>query len=418
MNSVYKTLVKLDFPTILFEASAQTTTGQDLINKYKKACMMGETTCAMVNNFIREAKDFTYDSGVAEALGRVSDVLNANKYSWAISSACESIQANKSTYNYLARNAAEKVMPILEMEEDEVVQYIKSGAFKSVMHVEQFRNIAKSIYKDQPIVEYIDNFKASRPISMVEDNEDVIFFEVLGNIYKIQDKLLYEAKANEVSDTFITISQLLESNMVSLDTVNETVTLNFGNKKYEVSNQDEVTLISGDNKKVMTASQLRENNNLYISALPNTASKYNQAAVLEALAKLVENFDKVHVMDNVYVIESQFDKFFIIENDGKAVVKSIVSGHNVRLNEAGDITEVLNTVKKQTKVDLTEKFSEAIGKNIRDAEETEAKQIQESLEESQNDQRRQKIAELTQRYKNDPAKLAVLSKIASELNAL
>lgn len=418
MNSVYKTLVKLDFPNILFEADAMTATGQELINKYKKAVMMSETTCALVNGFIKEAKDYTYDSGVAEALGKVSDVLNANKYSWAISSACESIQANKSTYNYLARNAAEKVMPILEMEEDEVVQYIKSGALKSVMHVEQFRNIAKSIFKDQPIVEYIDNFKAVRPISVVEDNDSAVFFEVLGNIYKIQDKLLYEANASEVSDTFITISQLLESNLVTLDTVNESVTLNFGNKKYEVSKQDEVTLISGDNRRVMNAAQLRENNNLYISALPNTASKHNQAAVLEALARLVENFNKVHVMDNIYVIESQFDKFFIIENDGKAVVKSIVSGHNAQLNESGNITDVLNTIKKQTKIDLTEKYSEAIGKNIRDAEETEAKQIQESLEDSQNDQRRQKIEELTKRYKNDPAKLAVLSKIASELNDL
>jgi hypothetical protein len=206
--------------------------------------------------------------------------------------------------------------------------------------------------------------------------------------------------------------------MVTLDTVNESVTLNFGDKKYEVSKQDEVTLISGDNRRVMNTAQLRENNNLYISALPNTASKYNQAAVLEALAKLVENFDRVHVMDNVYVIESQFDKFFIIENDGKAVAKSIVSGHNVRLNESGNITEVLNTIKKQTKIDLTEKYSESIGKNIRDAEEVEAKQIQESLEDSRNDQRRQKIEELTKRYKNDPAKLAVLSKIASELNTL
>ena len=416
--NVYKTLVKLDFPKILFEASAQTATGQDLINKYKKACMMSETTCAMVNNFIREAKDYTYDSGVAGALGKVSDVLNANKYSWAISSACESIQGNKSTYNYLARNAAEQVIPILEMEEEDVIQYIKSGAFKSVMYVEQFRNIAKAIYKDQPIVEYNNNFKTTRPISMVEDNDGVIFFEVLGTIYKIQDKLLYEAKAEEVSDTFITISQLLESNMVSLDTVNETVTLNFGNKKFTVSKQDEVTMTIDENKKVMTSAQLRENNNLYISALPNTASKYNQAAVLEALAKLVENFDKIHVMDNVYVVESNMDKFFIIENDGKAVVKSIVSGHNVRLNESGDIVEVLNNVKKQTRIDLSEQFSEAIGQNIQKAEELEKQQIQESLESSQDDKRRQKIAELTKKYKNDPAKLAVLSKVAAELNEL
>ena len=418
MNSVYKTLVKLDFPNILFEADAVTSTGQELINKYKKTVMMGETTCSLVNGFIKEAKDYTYDSGVAEALGKISDVLNANKYSWAISSACESIQANKSTYDYLARNAAEKVMPILEMEEDEIVQYIKSGALKNVMHVEQFRNIAKSIFKDQPIVEYINNYKAIRPISVVEDNDGVIFFEVLGNIYKIQDKLLYEASANEVSSDFILISQLLESNLVTLDLVNESICLNFEDKKYIVSKQNEVTLESGDNKRVMDSAELRENNNLYISALPNTSSKYQKSAILEALAKTVENFDKVHVMDNVYVIESNMDKFFIIENDGKAVAKSIVSGHNVKLNEFGNITEVLNTIKKRTRIDLTEQFTEAIGKNIQDVEQQEKQQIQEALEESQNEQRRQKIADLTKRYKNDPAKLAVLSKIASELNDL
>jgi len=416
--NVYKTLVKLDFPNILFEANTQTTTGQEFINRYKRACMMSETTCALVNSFIKEAKDYTYDAGVAEALGKVSDVLNANKYSWAISTACESIQSNKSTYNYLARNAAEKVMSILEMEEPEVVQYIKSGALKSVMHIDQFRQIAKSVYKDQPIVEYINNYKATRPISMVEENEGKVFFEVLGNIYKIQDKLLYEAKVEEVSDTFVAISQLLESNLVSLDPVNESVTMTFGDKKYSVSKQGEATITANEKETVLNAAQLRENNNLFISTLPNTAARHQKAAVLEVFAKLVENFDKVHIMDNVYVIESQFDKFFVIENGGLAIAKTIVSGHNVRLNEDGNIIKVLQNIKKQTRIDLTEQYTEAIGKNIQNVEVQEQQQIQEALENSKDEQRRQKIAELTQRFKNDPAKLAVLSKVAADLNNL
>lgn len=418
MNA-YKTLVKLDFPKILFEASAQTATGQDLINNYKKCIMTGDVTHALVNNFVREAKDYTYDSGVAEALGKVSDVLNANKYAWAISSACESIQANKSTYNYLARNAAESVMPILEMEEKDIVQYIKSGAFKSVMHVEQFRNIAKSVFKDQPILEYETRYKVYRPVSMVESKDDKVFFEVCGNIYRIQDKLLHEAKADEVSNDFIMISQLLESNLIESDPVNEQLTLKYGNKSYEVSKQDEVTMCAGeDNRRVMNVAQLRENNNLYISALPLTQSRRSQALVLEAFAKLVENFDNVHIMDNVYVVETAADKFFVIETEDKMVAKSILSNHNVRLNECGTATEVLAAIKKATHVDLSEHFKDAIDNNIKNAEENEQKMIKEQLENEALDNRRKKIEELTQRFKNDPAKLAVLSKIASELNTL
>lgn len=416
--NVFKTLVKLDFPKILFEASAQTVTGQELINKYKKQVMKNNTTCTLVNNFVREAKNCIYDNGVACALGQVSDVLEANKYSWAISSACEQIQNNHSTYNYLARNAAEQVMPILEMEENDIVQYIKSGAFKNVMHVEQFRNIAKSIYKDQPIVEYNALYKIYRPISMVECTDDKVLFEVCGNIYKIEDKLLYEAKPSEVSTNFIAISQLLESNIIELDAVNEVVTLNYGDKKYQVSEANNCTICKGDDKRQFNTEQLREYNNLYISALPMTQTRNSQALVLETFAKLVENFDNVHVMDNVYIVETANDKFFIIENEDKLIAKSIMSTHGVRLNEAGDATKVLQNIKKATRVDLTEKFQEAISKNIETAEENEKKQIQESLENTEMDNRRKKIEELTQRFKNDPAKLAVLSKIASELNTL
>ena len=417
MNA-YKTLVMLDFPKILFEASAQTATGQDFINNYKKCVMTGDTTHALVNNFVKEAKDYTYDSGVAEALGKVSDVLNANKYSWAISSACESIQANKSTYNYLARNAAESVMPILEMEEKDIIQYIKSGAFKSVMHVEQFRNIAKSVFKDQPILEYETRYKVYRPVSMVESKGDKVFFEVCGNIYRIQDKLLHEAKADEVSNDFIMISQLLESNLIESDPVNEQLTLNYGDRKYVVSEANNCVICKGEDKRQFSTAQLRENNNLYISALPLTQSRHSQALVLEAFAKLVENFDNVHIMDNVYVVETAADKFFVIETEDKMVAKSILSNHNVRLNECGTATEVLSAIKKATHVDLTEHFKDAIDNNIKNAEENEQKMIKEQLENEALDTRRKKIEELTQRFKNDPAKLAVLSKIAAELNTL
>ena len=55
-----KILTELEFSSIISEAQAQTATGSTLLNRYKSHCMSNESTCALVNNFIKEASKLTY----------------------------------------------------------------------------------------------------------------------------------------------------------------------------------------------------------------------------------------------------------------------------------------------------------------------------------------------------------------------
>ena len=71
----YKTLASMDFNGMLFEAQAQTKTGQELLNKYQSYVMANPVTCGVVNNFLKEAAQLSYDNGINSVLDKVSKVV-------------------------------------------------------------------------------------------------------------------------------------------------------------------------------------------------------------------------------------------------------------------------------------------------------------------------------------------------------
>lgn len=412
---VYKKLADIKFADRLFEAKAQTQTGQNLLNKYQAYVMANSITCNLINSFMHEAKACLYDGGVNHVYESLADIISTNKYGWAIASTCESINANHSKGNYLALKAVGQVEPLLEMTEGDIVAYIKSGAFKSVMHIDAFRNIAHSIYRNQPVVETYADFNIYHPISIVESKDDVLYFEVLGKIYKIAEGKIETALSSEVSREFIQVSQLLESDHIEFE--NETLKMKAVNSVYEVKEQGKCTRTNKDQVLELTVDQLREQNNIALTTVPNTL-KNQTAALLETFAKIVENFDNIAILNNVNIVTTRNDKFFVIEHEGMMLAESVASNHSTAWNINSNSAEVLKVIKKTTKVDLNEAFSESLKKAIAHVSESEAAAIQESLENDKMDERRRKIAELTERFKDDPVRLQMLSQIAADLNSL
>ena len=164
-----KILAGLEFASILNESAGQTQSGNDMLNKYKSFLMANNASCGLVNQFVKEAASLRFDNGVNAVLEQVSDYISSNKTSWALATACESINGNNASYNYLNRNAAKQVESLLEADEETVIKYIKAGALKNVMFCEAFRNIAKQVYADTPIVEATAEYTAVHPISLVEN---------------------------------------------------------------------------------------------------------------------------------------------------------------------------------------------------------------------------------------------------------
>lgn len=411
-----KILAEMEFASIISRATAQTQTGAEMLNKYKAHVMANESSCALVNNFVREASICRYDNGVNEALTTVADYINMNKTSWALASACESIKNNKSSYNFINQNAARQVEKLLEMQEEDIVKYIKAGALKNVMYCESFRNIAKQVYKENPMVEVTADYTKVTPISITENVGDGVCFEVAGNLYKIdEDKNISEANWNEVSNTFRIISSLLESNMTSVD--EHTIIIKTSNATYSISEADKVVREGKEGKKEMTSEQLREHNRLVLMTT-NPRYRNNMAEVLEAIALTCEHYDSIVNMDNTAIYTTKNDKFVVIESGVNLYATLLASNRHSKWTVNENAIESLSFIKSKTNVSLSENYASLVESAVAAADEEEKARIQEELKSQEQQSYKERIEALTEKFKNDPVKLAVLSKLAQELNEI
>lgn len=418
MNT-YKVLAGLDFSGKLFEAKAQTALGNELINKYRTFVVANPATCGTINAFLREARQLSYDSGVQALVEAMADTINANRYGWALASVCESIENGGNGYrNYLQMRAIEQVRPLLEMEEDQIVSYIKSGALKDVMYVESLRNIARSVYREQPVVEYCDQYTSVHPIAIYETKENGHYFHVSGHLFRTNNEGIFEANRNEVSADFLTVANMIESGMVKYD--DGALTMECAGRLYRVEEKDEkitCTMKVEETVTELSVDQLRENNVFVVNAAPAN-QKAQRAMMLEGFAKIVENMGNIAILNNVSIIYNTNDRFVVIENEGNAYAKMIRTNHTAPWEVKGDIAQVVEAVKKYTHIDITKLYESSIVGAVATAKEKEGQQVKENLEKEAMEARKQKIAELTEKYKNDPTRLAMLSQIAAELNEL
>ena len=417
-----KILTEIEFSQILNEGQAMTQTGSELLNKYRAITMHNESTCNLVNNFIKEASACNYDNGVVAILERVADFVNSNKTRWAIATACENINSCTSQYNYLNRNASKQAEKLVEMKEEEAVKYIKAGALKNIMYCEAFRTIAKSVFKENLVIVEADH-TIVHPVSIVEKQGTDLYFEVAGSLYKInEDNTIGTADWNEVSNTFRNVTSLLESNIISL--TEDTFAVTVGNYEYQVSTVDEgeekklsIVKLGKDQERELTIEQLREDNRLTLTTT-NPRFRNQVAQVLECVALLAENINKVVRLDNVMVVESANDKFLVIESNDQVFATSLASRRNAAWTINEDAMKAVDFIKSKTGVNLSESLREAIKANIANVSEEEKKQMEEQLHNQTVDEMKKRIESLTEKFKDDPAKLAVLSKLAQDVQEL
>lgn len=406
-----KLLADLEFNSIIGESMAQTATGSGILDKYKSYLMTHESSCRLVNNFISEASQCQYDNGVYAVLEKVADYIQCNKTSWALASVCESLKAGKTSYNYLNQSAISQVEKLLENDEETINKYIKAGAMKNVMYVTEFRNIAKQVYHDMPMIESNSEYTMICPISMVQNCGDGYMFEVAGKVFRINnDHTIAESDWKETSNTFRTITSLLESDICKFDEVSEGVTINYNNVEYFISECGKVKR----NDKEMTVEQFRDNNRLILMST-NPRFKNTVAGVLEAIALTAENFDKIAKMDNCGIYETKSDRFLVISEGTNMYATLLKSNHNAGWTYNSNVVEVLENIKKNTRSTISENYTEQVKNFISESSEEEKKQLEEQLKNDQKQSLKERIEALTEKFKDDPAKLAILSQVAQDL---
>ena len=405
-----KLLVDLDFNSIIGESVAQTETGSNLLTKYKSYLMSNESSYTLVNGFINEASNCRYDNGVNDVLEQVSDYIQSNKTGWALGTVCEKLSRDNSSHSYLNRSAINQVEKLLENDEVTINKYIKAGVLKNVMYVTEFRNIAKQVYHDMPIIEASADFTKITPISFVESCGDGYMFEVAGKVMKISDGNIMESTWKDVSNTFKTISSLLESSLCSFDEVSEGLTIKYLNAEYFITEEG----ICKKNDKEYTVESLREQNRLLVmSQNPRKANEV--AGVLEAIALTCENFDHIVKMDNSAIYETKSDRFIVISEGTTMFATLIKSNHSLGWTYNCNVIEALEHIKKNTRATISENYNTAVREAISQASANDRKTIEEEIKENTRQGIKERIEALTEKFKNDPVRLAVVSQIAKDL---
>lgn len=409
-------LVGLEFGKILHESTASTQTGKELLTRYQTHLLANPESCGIVNQFVKEASGHLYDNGIHECLKVITDYIQDSKTSWALASACESILRNDSHYNILQRNAAHQVEKLLEQEEDKVVRYIRSGALKNVMFCESFRNIVKQVYSEQPMVEYKADYTKYTPISMVESVGDGHCFVAGKALYKVDDAgNVSEAQWNEVSAPFKMVSSLLNASITEMDS--DKIVVNYLNAKYEFENANEITKITESDRRKFTVDEFREYSNMQVMA-SNPRRKNEVAGMLESMAILAENLDSVVSLDNVSIYTTAGDRFMVIESGDHLYATLLESNRQAKWTIHENAIDALSFIKSKTNAELGSEYSSVVESAMESLDAEKREEISKQLQENEERSIKERIEALTERFKNDPTKLAILAKLAAESQEL
>lgn len=406
-------LVDLEFSKIITEASAQTQTGAEIITKYQTYLLANPESCGIVNQFVQEASQCQYDNGVYECLSRVSDYIQSVKTSWALASACESIMKNDSSHNLLQRNAAHQVEKLLEQEEENVVKYIRAGALKNVMFCESFRNIVKQVFSEQPIIEHQAEYTKFVPFSLIESVGDGYCFTIAGSVYKMDDaKNVSEAQWSEVSNTFRTVSSLLNASITEVEA--DKFTVNYLGAKYVLETANTIIRTTEADSREYTVEQFRDFARMQVMA-SNPRKRNDVAQVMEAIALMSENLDQIVSIDMASIYTTAHDKFLVIESGNDLYATLLSSNRHAKWTIQEDAIQTLSFIKSKTNTELGSEYQTLVESTLERQDVAQKEDIERQLQENEERSIKERIEALTEKFKNDPTKLAVLAKLAADL---
>ena len=426
-----KLLTNLNFAELISKTEAITEAGKEMLKGYRGYCYANPVSCSLVNSFIAEASRYGFDTGLNNILESVNSFIKENNISWKLASACESISANNSTYNYINKIGVQQVEKLLEMNESEVVSYIKAGSLKNIQYIPEFRAICKEVYKTQVTEAQTVEYKVVNPISYVYENEETKerFFKVNGAIFKVtEDKV---EMTNECKDeTFNRINSLLESMGRDGETLYYAYRGSRGDYRFEINES------VNEETKETTSKLTFKNNNINetfedaikfreycdnLSKVLPVNEKLQLMKVSNAIADVFENMGSIMLVDNCKLLTSMNATCAIIEgknNVNLTVFNSINAGSSS--NNYDYMVEALNNVIKVAGVDLKGMYEDRINEDMKKLD-PEAQEIKEQLEANKEAQyaiRKKKIAMLAEQFKADPVKLMLLNRVAKDLRML
>jgi len=414
-----KLLTNLNFAELITKNDAITEAGKEMLKGYRGYIYSNPVSCSLVNSFIAEASKFGFDAGLNNILESVNNFIKENNISWKLASACESINANNSTYNYINKIGVEQVSKLLQMNEAEIVSYIKAGSLKNIQYIPEFRAICKEVYKTQVTEAQAVNYSVVNPISYVYENGDEYYFKTYGTIFKVNENNI-EIVGTCEDETFNQVNSLLESFGRNGEEIFYEYKGSRGLYNFSI-NEDVLTFKSPNNTvKFDNATKFMEHCDTLSKVLvPN--EKLQLMKVASVVAKVFENVNNILLIDCCKILNSQNATCAIIESKNNINVTVFNSIHNGTSTKNYDyVVEALNDVIKVSGIDLKYMYEDRINEDMKKLD-PQAKEIKEQLEANRTEQyniRKRKIAMLAEQCKNDPVRLMLLNRAAKDLKML
>lgn len=420
-----KLLKNLNFAEKINGTEAVTEAGKEILKGYRAYVYSNAPTCGIVNGFLLEASKCTFDTGLNNIVESVKEYINENNISWKLASACESISNNNSVYNYISKLGVEQVTKLLEMNENDVVSYIKAGVLKNIQYIPEFRQVCKEVYKQNITETQAPNYSVTNPVSYIYMNENKEqFIYVLGKTYKIAEGKVSESICDDKK--FLEINALLEHFSKDGDNIFVEMKGAHGDKVRLTLNENGLDFVkTGFGQEIKEhfddVVKFQEYANT-ISKIMTMNEKLTFMNLTSNVAKVFEAMDNIVALDNVKVINTSNGTICALveakDNVNLTVFRNIKQGTGSYNYDY--VVEALNNVIKLTGIDLKAMYEERINEDCKKAnsEENEIREQLEANKEAQYDIRKKKIAMLAEKYKNDPLKITLLNKIAKDLSLL
>lgn len=420
-----KLLKNLDFASKINGTEAVTEAGKEMLQGYRGYIYSNPVTCGIVNGFIKEAAKFTFDTGLVGILESVNNFIKENNISWQLASACESINANNTAYGYLAKIGLDQVDKLLEMNESEVVSYLKAGAMKNLTFIPEFRQILKNVYASTISEVHAPNYVVSTPVSYVVVSESAdakdTYFMVLGKTYKRdKDNNVCEAVCDDPK--FVRVNSLLESFSKDDNSIFVEYKGTHGDVARFTINESGLEFTKGDVKENFTTVADFKQYCDTVSKPMAMNEKMNWMRTTSAIAEVFECNDAITALDNVNVLQTSTGSVCTIVEGNNVVLtvnRSLNAGTSSKSYDF--MVEALNNVIKVTGIDLKNLYEARIDEDCKKADPEKYQEIKEQLaadKEAAFAARRKKIAMLAEQFKNDPVKITLLNKAAKELAML
>ena len=136
------------------------------------------------------------------------------------------------------------------------------------------------------------------------------------------------------------------------------------------------------------------------------------------MALIAENYDRIVNLDNVSIFSTKNDRFMVIESNDNLYATLLASNHSQKWTINENAINAVDFIRSKTNVNISDTHADNINAAIQTIDENSKNNFNELQRQTNIQSLKERIEVLTEKFKNDPVKLAVTTKLAQDVAEL